>query len=150
MPVGEGPPVIGKVQRAQPSATSRSKVTRQSGRGRCPTPPAPVPRQRRRRQEPSNPIRSASGGRVGVGHGFPERGDGGAVERQVVVAPRPHQVKVLELRRCRQDVVGVASRVGQKLLVDDGEQVVPAQAFQHQPLIGSRSRRIGVPDDRAP
>ena len=61
---------------------------------------------------------------LGVGDGFPERGDGGAVEREVVVAPRPHQVEVFELGRRGQDVVGVASGVGQKLLVDDGEEVI--------------------------
>ena len=64
------------------------------------------------------------------------------------MAPRPDDVEVLELRRRRQDDVGVRGGVGHELLAHDREQVVAAQAREHPLLIGRDRRRVRVPDDQ--
>ena len=76
-----------------------------------------------------------------------ERRNRGLVERDVVVAPRPHDIEVLELRGGREDDVGVRRRVGHELLAHDGEEVVSTQAGEHLLLVGRDRGRVRVPDD---
>ena len=76
-----------------------------------------------------------------------ERLDRGLVEGEVVMAPREERVEVLELRRRRQDHVGVPGGVGHELLDHEREQVLAAQAGQHALLLGRDLGRVRRPDD---
>ena len=78
-----------------------------------------------------------------------KRRDGGPVQGDVGVAPRPQQVKVFDLRGSRKDVVGISRRVGHELLVDRGEQVLAGQAGAHPLQVGGNDRRIAGVDDEA-
>ena len=53
---------------------------------------------------------------LAVGARLADGGDRRLVEREVVVAPRPHDVEVLELRRGGEDDVGMRRGVGHELL----------------------------------
>ena len=68
------------------------------------------------------------------------------VDDEVEVAVSLVQIEVLELRRRRQDDVGVVGRVGHELLVDDREQVLAAKPCEHARLVGRDRRRVGVVD----
>ena len=70
------------------------------------------------------------------------------VDRQVRLSPRPMHVVVLDLRRGRQDVVGVERGVGQHVLEHHREQVLAAQTLQHQVLVRRDRRRVRVVDDQ--
>ena len=70
-----------------------------------------------------------------VRHGLALRRDGRTIEAEIEMPPRGRQVEVLDLARRRQHVVGVARRVGEELVVHDGEQVVALETQR------SRKRR---------
>ncbi len=70
------------------------------------------------------------------------------VEREVEVAPRDAEVEVFELGGRRQDDVGVARRVGQELLDDHREEVVPFESGDHLVLVGTDDRRVRVVDEQ--
>ena len=55
---------------------------------------------------------------------------------------------MLHFGRGRQDVVGVACRIGQELFVDHGEEILPAQSRQDQLLVRRHGREIAVIDDQ--
>ena len=57
-----------------------------------------------------------------------------------------HQLLVLEKRGGGKDDVGVVGGVGKELLMDDGEQVRPAQAFQHTVRVGRDRGGVAVID----
>ena len=62
------------------------------------------------------------------------------------MAPRLHDVEVLELGRRRQHHVGVAGRVGHELLGHDREQVLAGQPGQDGAGVGVHDRGVGVGD----
>ena len=64
------------------------------------------------------------------------------------MAPREHQVELLELRRRRQDDVGVVGGVGEELLADHREQVVAGQSLQRQVLVRGLGDRVAVVDEQ--
>ena len=53
---------------------------------------------------------------LGVGHGLAERLDGRLVPPEVEVPPGLHRVGLLDLRRRREDHIGVPGRIGEELL----------------------------------
>ncbi len=65
---------------------------------------------------------------------------------QIVVPVGQVEIGVLEKRRGRQDDVGVVGRVGGELFDHHGEEILPAQAFDHELLARGRGRWIGVVD----
>ena len=85
---------------------------------------------------------------LGVAARLAERRDRRLVPAHPEVAPRRHDVARLELRRRRQHDVGVAGRVGEELLVDDGEQVVARQPAAGQLGVGHDHERVAVPHDQ--
>ena len=72
------------------------------------------------------------------------------VRLHVQVAVAAVDVEVLQLRRRRQHDVGVVGRVGLKLLVDDGEQVLALQPLEHACLIRADRGGVGVVDVQRP
>ena len=73
-----------------------------------------------------------------------DRLDGRGVQRDVQVAPAEHDVVLLKLSGGRQHQVGVAGGVGQEMLADHGEQVLPRQARDHLVLFRADHHRVGV------
>ena len=72
------------------------------------------------------------------------RSDRRRVVHHVEMAVGAVDVHVLELRRGRQDDVGVVDRVGREQLVDDDEEVVAPQALEHAGLVGRDGRRVAL------
>jgi hypothetical protein len=54
---------------------------------------------------------------------------------------------VLELRRGREDDVGVGGRVRQELLEDDGEEVLAGEALEDLALLRCDGCGVRAPDD---
>ena len=66
-----------------------------------------------------------------VGQAFAQRGNGRTVERQKQMTVGLEDVPVLQLRRGRQDIVGIVRRVGLELFEYDSKKVVAQQALPH-------------------
>ena len=85
---------------------------------------------------------------VCVGFGVAQRGNGGAVQQHIGVAVRRVNVPVLQLRGGGQDVIGVISRVGLKLLEHHREQVIPLETAHHMAGLRRHRHRVAVVDDQ--
>jgi hypothetical protein len=84
---------------------------------------------------------------LGVGQRLADGRDGRLVVGDVRVAPGGHEVEVLDLRGGREHDVGVAGRVGEEVLEDDGEEVLAGEPLDDPRAVGRRRRRVGVVDD---
>ena len=83
--------------------------------------------------------------RLSIRLGLAHRVDGALVEREPVVAPREHDILVLQLGRGRQHDIGVRGGVGHELLQHDGEQVVTAHPLEDPALLRRYRGGIRVP-----
>ena len=77
---------------------------------------------------------------------WPRGRDRRRVIHHVEMAVRAVNVDVLELRRRRQDDIGVIDRVGREQLVNHHEQVFAAQSVQDLGLVGGDGGRVAVID----
>jgi len=66
------------------------------------------------------------------------------------MAPWQQQVQVLDEAGRRQDVVGVARRVGDEQVVHDREEVLPGQAAADQVRVGGDRGGVAVEDEEGP
>src|ERR1700692_101656 len=62
------------------------------------------------------------------------------------MAPREHDVELLELCRGGEGGVGIERGIGQELLTDNGEQIFARQATLDLFLLSGHHHRIGVED----
>ena len=116
----------------------------------------------RRQRRPQQRVVVVEQRRLGVAHGSAEasehlgvrarfaRGfDRRGVPADPQVTPGEHDVVALDLRGGREHDVGVASGVGDELLVDDGEQVVTLHAPPDEFGLRHGHQRVAVPVDNA-
>ena len=87
---------------------------------------------------------------LGVAFRLPEGGDRLFIGLHIQMSVRAVKVKVLELRRGRQDDVGVVGGVGLKLIVHDREQVLAGEAAHDLGLLRIHRRRVGVVNVQGP
>ena len=79
-----------------------------------------------------------------VGHAFALGFYRAIVITQIKMPPREHDFFLFHLRGRGQHDVGIARRVGDEMLADDGEQILAQQAFDDFILLRRNHQRIGV------
>ena len=81
---------------------------------------------------------------LGVGFCLSLRRNGGAVQQGVGVAVTVMHIPVFELCGGRQDVVGVISGVGLKMLKHHGKQITACKTLHHTGRVGRHRHRVAV------
>ena len=83
----------------------------------------------------------------GIGDGFSAGRNSGEVDGEIVVAPCGDEVEVFDLAGCGEQEIGEAGGIGEKQVVDDGEQIAAFEAVSYERLIGHSGSRVAVPDE---
>ena len=91
--------------------------------------------------------RREGGEHVDIGAGFAEGGDGLVGDLGEEVAVGAHDVFGFEEGGGGEDDVGVVGGVGEELLVDDGEEVVAAEAGEDACGVGRDGGGVAVVDE---